>query len=145
MARRTQRRAPAKKGAAQPSLDSLSSDWYWEQDPAHRITRMEQLSGRPGEQEPARALVGKSRWEAGIEVEGGWAAHRALLEARASFREVLMWRERADGLGRRYIRVSGEPVFDARGRFAGYRGLTRDVTEQKRGEALLRLQHTVTR
>ncbi len=56
-----------------------------------------------------------------------------------------MWRERADGLGRRYVSVSGEPVFDARGRFAGYRGLTRDVTEQKRGEALLRLQHTVTR
>ncbi len=106
---------------------------------------MEQLSGRPGEQEPARALVGKSRWEAGLEVEGGWAAHRALLEARASFREVLMWRERADGLGRRYVSVSGEPVFDARGRFAGYRGLTREVTEQKRGEALLRLQYTVTR
>jgi diguanylate cyclase (GGDEF)-like protein/PAS domain S-box-containing protein len=144
MARRTQRRAPAKNKARQPLLDSLSSDWYWEQDAAHRITRMERLSAQPGEQEPTRVPVGKRRWEAGIEVEGGWEAHRALLEARAPFRDVLMWRQRADG-ARRYVSVSGEPVFDARNRFAGYRGLARDVTEQKRGEALLRLQHEVTR
>jgi diguanylate cyclase (GGDEF)-like protein/PAS domain S-box-containing protein len=41
--------------------------------------------------------------------------------------------------------VSGEPVFDSRRRFTGYRGITRDVTAQKRAELLLRLQHTVTR
>ena len=34
--------------------------------------------------------------------------------------------------------ISGKPVFDAGGRFAGYRGVARDVTKQKRAEAALR-------
>jgi diguanylate cyclase (GGDEF)-like protein/PAS domain S-box-containing protein len=122
---------------------SLSSDWYWEQDAALRFTRVEVQTGSPGEQELARRLLGKLRWETGIEIEGGWEAHRAVLKARAPFRDVLMWREFEDG-HRRYVSVSGEPVFDSKGRFAGYRGVGRDVTEQKRGEQLLRLEHSVT-
>lgn len=125
-------------------MTSLSSDWYWEQDTELRFTQVDVQTGTPGEQELARNILGKRRWETGIDVEGGWAAHRALLKARAPFREVLMWRDFDDG-SRRYVSVSGEPVFDARGRFTGYRGVGRDVTEQKRGEQLLRLQHTVTR
>jgi diguanylate cyclase (GGDEF)-like protein/PAS domain S-box-containing protein len=143
MARRTKKRAPAGK-TKRSLLSSLSSDWYWEQDESHRVTRIEAQSGVPLDGELERALLGKTRWEAGIEVEGGWAAHRALLEAREPFRDALMWRQRADGI-RFYVSVSGEPVFGARGRFAGYRGLARQVTEQKRVELLLRLQHTITR
>jgi diguanylate cyclase (GGDEF)-like protein/PAS domain S-box-containing protein len=41
--------------------------------------------------------------------------------------------------------VSGEPVFDAEGIFAGYRGIGRDVTAQKRAEQMLRLEHEVAR
>ncbi len=101
-------------------------------------------SGAPGEQELARGIIGKRRWETGIEVEGGWDAHREVLQARAAFRDVLMWRDFDDGR-RRYLSVSGEPVFDAKGRFAGYRGIGRDITQHKRGELLLRMEHTVTR
>jgi diguanylate cyclase (GGDEF)-like protein/PAS domain S-box-containing protein len=141
MARRTQRRAPATK-SNRSLLTSLSSDWHWEQDAAHRVTRIERESGLPLDAELKRALLGKRHWEAGIEVEGGWAAHRALLEAHAPFRDALMCGQRADG-SRFYLSISGEPVFD-RGRFAGYRGFARDVTGQKRTEVLLRLQHNVT-
>jgi diguanylate cyclase (GGDEF)-like protein/PAS domain S-box-containing protein len=141
--RKQQRRAPAARSAA-PRIESLSSDWYWEQDAEHRFTRLELQSGSSGDPDFVRAALGKRRWDIGLEVEGGWDGHRALLEARRPFRDVLMWRSRADG-ARRYAAVSGEPRFDARGRFTGYRGISRNITEQKRGEELLRLQHLVTR
>lgn len=127
-----------------PKLSGLSTDWYWEQDAELRFTRVDVHIGTPEEQALARKMLGKQRWETGIEVDGGWDAHRALLAARASFRDVLMWRDIDDG-SRRYVSVSGEPVLDKKGRFSGYRGVGRDVTEQKRSELLLRMQHTVTR
>ncbi len=120
-----------------PELSGLSTDWYWEQDAELRFTRVDVPLGTPGEKDLARRIIGKKRWETGIDIEGGWDAHRAVLKARAPFRNVLMWRELEDG-SRRYISVSGEPVFDAKGRFAGYRGIGRDITEQKLGEAKLR-------
>ena len=135
---------PRVKDRGWPALSGLSRDWYWEQNAELRFTRVDVQIGTPGEQALARKILGKKRWETGIEVEGGWDAHRALLQARAPFRDLLMWRDFDDG-SRRYISVSGEPVFDAKGRFCGYRGVGRDVTERKRNELLLRMQHTVTR
>src|SRR5688500_11561560 len=136
----SRRREPA-PGA--PALLGLTSDWYWEQDAELRFTRVEVRNDDRAEQERAQQLVGKMRWETGIEIEGGWDAHRAMLEARAPFRDVLMWRTFPDG-ARRYVSVSGEPVFDAKGRFLGYRGIGRDVSKQKRIQQLLKLDHAVT-
>ena len=138
------RRAGA-RGAVRGALFShLSSDWYWEQDAELRFTRVQVRSGDTAEQALAQRILGKKRWETGVEIEGGWEAHRATLEARQPFRDVLMWRTFADG-SRRYVLTSGEPVFDARGRFTGYRGVGRDITAQKRVERLLRLEHRVIR
>jgi diguanylate cyclase (GGDEF)-like protein/PAS domain S-box-containing protein len=75
-------------------------------------------------------------------VEGGWEAHRRLLEAHQPFYDTLMWRPMADGL-LRFMRVSGEPMLDPDGTFRGYRGVGRDVTAQKREEQLLKLEHRV--
>jgi PAS domain S-box-containing protein len=91
-----------------------------------------------------RALIGRRRWEAGLDVEGGWDAHRALLEARKPFYDLLMWRAAPDGRVR-YMSISGEPVFRPDGSFAGYHGVGRDVTVQKRAEKMLRLEHEVAR
>jgi len=44
---------------------------------------------------------------------------------------IVFWRTFEDG-SRRYLSVSGEPGFDARKRFTGYRGIGRDVTAQQR-------------
>jgi hypothetical protein len=126
------------------SKASLSSDWYWEQDAELRFVRLDVQTGAPGEQELAQKNLGRRPWETGLSVEGGWEAHRDLLGAHAPFREVLMWRD-FDDASRRYISVSGQPVFNAKGRFTGYRGVGRDITRQKRSELLLRLQHSVTR
>jgi diguanylate cyclase (GGDEF)-like protein/PAS domain S-box-containing protein len=132
------------RSAPRGVVPSLSTDWYWEQDAQLRFTRVQVRSGDPVEQALAEAIIGKRRWETGIEIEGGWDEHRALLETRAPFRDVLMWRELDDG-SRRYVMATGEPLFDARGGFTGYRGIGRDVTAQKRVERLLRLEHRITR
>ena len=133
-----------KKRAPRGVTGGLASDWYWEQDAALRFTRVQVRSGDRAEQALAERIIGRRRWETGIEIEGGWDAHRAALDARQAFHDVLMWRELEDG-SRRYVLTSGEPVFDARGAFAGYRGVGRDVTAQKRVERLLRLEHRITR
>jgi diguanylate cyclase (GGDEF)-like protein/PAS domain S-box-containing protein len=137
---------PVRKGSrrARAPFAHLSPDWYWEQDAELRFTRVDVRTGDSSEHALSRALLGKRRWETGIEIEGGWEAHRALLAARQPFRDALMWRTLEDG-SRRYVLSSGEPVFDARGRFTGYRGVGRDITAQKRVERLLRLEHRVIR
>ena len=134
----------AVKRAPRGVIGGLTSDWHWEQDAELRFTHVEVRSGERVEQALAERIIGKRRWETGIEIEGGWDAHRALLDARKPFRDVLMWRELEDG-GRRYVLASGEPLFDAKGTFTGYRGIGRDVTAQKRVERLLRLEHRITR
>jgi diguanylate cyclase (GGDEF)-like protein/PAS domain S-box-containing protein len=126
------------------SLTQLSADWYWELDADHSFTRIEGRNVAGGDKELGRRLIGIRRWESGMEIEGGWDVHRALLEARKPFYEVLVWRPMADGRTR-YMSISGEPVFGADGSFTGYHGVGRDVTLQKRAENMLRLEHEVAR
>lgn len=138
------KRKVSAKRAPRGVVGGMTTDWHWEQDAELRFTRVQVRSGDPVEQALAERIIGKRRWETGIEIEGGWDAHRAVLEARQSFRDVLMWRELDDG-NRRYVLTSGDPVLDAKGSFTGYRGIGRDVTAQKRVERLLRLEHRITR
>ena len=141
---RTARRQPAAEAPAPHfAFLGLTSDWYWEQDAELRFTRVEVRNDAAAEQGLAQRILGKKRWETGVEIEGGWDAHRAVLESRAAFRDVLMWRNLPDG-ARRYISVSGEPMFDSRGRFTGYRGIGRDISKQKRIQQLLKLDQAVT-
>jgi PAS domain S-box-containing protein len=112
------------------SLTALSSDWYWEQDAELRfVSTTGRESGRGGI--TAADHTGKRRWELpGTEIENqSWEEHRATLAARLPFRDVLLKRTAADGAVH-YVSISGEPMFDPRGAFAGYRGIARDVTER---------------
>jgi diguanylate cyclase (GGDEF)-like protein/PAS domain S-box-containing protein len=127
------------------SLTQLSSDWYWEQDEHFRFVsrsggKREHAALRPAEDH------GKTRWELPVfgVTEAQWAEHRALLEARLPFRDFTY--QRRDEAGRiRHVSVSGHPVFDEQGRFRGYRGISKDVTEARRAEQLLALEHAVAR
>src|SRR4051812_32989233 len=126
-------------------LLALSSDIYWEQDAQFRFTR---FSGAPSAAVDVlrdRAL-GVQPWDLGYfnMRPADWAAHRAILEARQSFRDLELCR--LDDEGRvKWLSVSGEPLFDVAGRFAGYRGLGKDITAQKREQALVALEHSIAR
>ncbi|MFY9513076.1 MAG: EAL domain-containing protein [Rubrivivax sp.] len=107
------------------SLTELSSDWYWEQDASFRYRSG---SGKAmGGVRLADLILGKANWELGVDIEGGWDAHRALLERRLPFRDVLV-QGSLPGLPKMYARLSGEPIVDEHGNLKGYRGVARDVT-----------------
>lgn len=108
-------------------LTELSSDWYWEQDENGAFTKiygpvMEMLGI------PVEALPGKIAGDAAHWNEPEHAALEANMAARRPFLDFVYSRTHSDG-SRQYFMVSGEPMFDASGRFTGYRGIGKDVTE----------------
>lgn len=123
------------------ALTRLSSDWYWEQDDQCRFLRL-------------TALVGERRFETGRyigfrpwEVEGltalttSWEEFELRMAARQPF-QGLVCRMVAEGRSARYLTISGEPRMDSDGLFAGYRGVARDVTEERLAEERIhRLAH----
>ncbi|HET7792797.1 MAG TPA: EAL domain-containing protein [Rhizobacter sp.] len=115
------------------SMTNLSSDWYWEKDADFCFTRLE--SRHLSEHAQPNPLLGRRIWESTMEVQaaGGWEAFREMLAERRSFRDVIMQRM-APGRRPYYISMSGEPMFDSTGAFAGYRGISREITEQKVAE-----------
>ncbi|WP_333872961.1 response regulator [Methylobacter sp.] len=114
-------------------LTELSSDWYWEQDERGHFTKMfgpvfEMLGIRFDE-----AL--DNIWD---DRDIGWnETERDILKAnlagRRPFLDFVYSRTNPDGL-QQYFMVSGEPMFDLSGRFAGYRGIGKDVTETMRAK-----------
>ena len=120
------------------ALVELSSDWYWVTDAEHRFTFREgEVLQRMGI--PPEADYGKRRWEMGFlnMTEADWAAHRALLERREEFRDLLLERRSPDKRVN-WATISGRPLYDAAGRFIGYHGTGRDVTQQVNAEERLR-------
>ena len=120
------------------TLVQFSFDVYWESDAQHRFSRQEFANNLTNVPAPG-SEIGKTRWEVPYlePDEAAWRKHRATLDAHLPFRDFELARPTPDG-GKRYVSVSGFPVFDAAGRFLGYRGVGRDITERKRAEEALR-------
>jgi PAS domain S-box-containing protein len=120
------------------SLLALSSDWYWEQDAQYRFTRVTHATEK-GRDIFSQDPIGKTRWDGEVlnMSEADWAAHRATLEARLPFRDLVLCRRSPNG-ETTWASTSGEPAFGAAGEFLGYRGVARDITAQRRAEEALR-------
>lgn len=120
------------------SLTQLSSDWFWEQDAQFRFVHFD--GSATHQFVPVRTSYGRTRWEIPHRnvTEEQWRAHRAQLEAHEEFRDFELERTAPDGSSI-WASVSGAPIFDAQGRFTGYQGVARDITERKRAEA--EIQH----
>src|SRR4051812_13442524 len=126
------------------SLAELSADWYWEQDAELRFVATGGATDARGGITP-EAHVGKCRWELpGTEIlNQTWEVHRAVLEARQPFYD-LMLRRLGTGGEAHYISVSGKPIFDGQGGFCGYRGAAKDVTLRVQTDLRLAIEHSVT-
>ncbi|MCR4332438.1 MAG: PAS domain S-box protein, partial [Sulfuricaulis sp.] len=121
-------------------LTELSSDWYWEQDTDFRFTLVTSNS-KTGERFTAEQTLGKTRWEHPyVDVPPGlWEEHKAQLRAHQPFYNLELKRQNAQG-NVHCISLSGVPLFDAHGRFQGYRGIGRDITERKRAEEEIQMK-----
>ena len=126
-------------------LTELSSDFYWESDSEHRLVQTQHASTHRTII-PGTRRFGKARWElpSTRPDAAAWAAHRECMERHQPFRDFEFARLDDDGV-ERHVSASGEPMFEASGRFVGYRGVGKDITARKREELLLDLEHTVTR
>ena len=116
------------------SLVELSSDWYWEQDAEFRFVHaagaLEEGTGMPIE-----GHLGKTRQELGAlnMTAADWAEHQRMLDAHEVFRDLELQRAGPDG-GSFWVVLSGAPIFDAQGRFTGYRGVGRNIDASKRAQ-----------
>jgi diguanylate cyclase (GGDEF)-like protein/PAS domain S-box-containing protein len=118
------------------ALTSLSSDWYWEQDEDFRFiqVRSDGIEWSLTNDRPFIRLeyLGKQRWELGETqlTMAQWDQHRAVLLAHQEFRDFEVRFTRPDGQ-LTWAAISGMPVFGEDGKFQGYRGVGRSITEYK--------------
>ena len=119
-------------------LVQFSFEVYWETDAQHRFIRQE-FADRLADAPAPGSEIGKRRWEVPyLEPDAeAWRKHRETLDAHLPFRDFELARPTPGG-GKRYVAVSGLPVFDKEGRFVGYRGVGRHITERMRAEQALR-------
>ncbi|TMH50103.1 MAG: EAL domain-containing protein [Betaproteobacteria bacterium] len=125
-------------------LTELTSEWYWEQDEKCRFTLV--TGGTLGHGFDTKNFLGTYRWDRGavpVGDGGSWDKHKAALKARRPFADFLFKRPDPKG-GMRYISTSGQPIVDDKGRFRGYRGTAKDVTDTRRAQELQNLEHSVT-
>ncbi|MBX6369215.1 MAG: PAS domain S-box protein [Rhodospirillales bacterium] len=136
--------AEAAEAAARESEQRLrdmieaATDWVWETDAENRFVflsgRLRELSG-----EDPKRLIGRTREELRLpddDDEANWTWYRTLMQRREPFHDFEF--PYADVAGkRRWARIHGRPIYDAEGRFAGYRGTGRDITTERAATAAI--------
>jgi PAS domain S-box-containing protein len=112
----------------------LSADWYWEQDEVGQFT---EASG------PVQEMLGLQRDELAEPQSGDMVTRAAGAMWNEQERDTLnafiadrkpfidfIYRRTYPNSQVQYFQVSGEPIFDASGRFTGYRGVGSDVSKR---------------
>ena len=116
----------------------ISRSWVWEQDSDLRFTHVSTTFGRVTELEP-EALLGRTRAEAYAGrpetlQSADWQDLERRVARRESFSEFVYQIHAADGRDC-WVQISGSPIYDAEGQFAGYRGAGMDVTAMQLARA----------
>ena len=107
---------------------SSTSDWFWEMGPDLRFTWLSaQFQQKTGI--PASRVIGRSREDFGnpADKDSSWQRHLITLRAHRPFRDF-RYQARGNNGELFYFSTSGVPLFDASGRFSGYRGTSSDIT-----------------
>lgn len=113
-----------------------SSDWFWQTEPATGTIDIFGAAPEGASAVLTTLLMGGGP-AAGVTIDTTELAKvRDAVAQRAPFREAQA--EGPFGSGRRWVAISGVPVFDAAGEFKGYRGSVRDISDFKAREDDLR-------
>lgn len=112
----------------------LSGDWYWEQDRSGRVVSLLHRSAPQAGAESGPTefpILGHTRWDLqGLApVDTTWEDFRSLMQAERSFQKVRFLYTSAAG-ERLYFVSSGVPRHDWRGHFAGYCGVSVNITDR---------------
>ena len=105
-----------------------ASDWFWEMDAELRFSWLSESVRTRFGLDPAWHY-GKTRLEIAATPADREVAERVqeLMRRHEPFRDFEYCRR--SPTGDHWLRISGKPIFDAAGKFLGYRGTGRDVTE----------------
>jgi PAS domain S-box-containing protein len=115
---------------------NLGSDWLWEQDADLRFTYVSER-GVQAAGADLKEVLGHTRHDVfgrtnrGMLSAEAWDSHLKVLADRQPFRNFEVPTISPTG-EIRYLLSNGVPVYDEGGRFRGYRGIGRDVTEERR-------------
>lgn len=113
------------------------TEWFWETGPDHRFTYLSSQNAVVTGFSTSR-IIGRRREDFGIDRDDPkWKRHLADLAAHRPFWGFEYPIKLPDGRII-HLSVSGEPRFDDKGRFLGYRGAASDITQRKRMEEDLR-------
>lgn len=113
------------------SLSDMASDFFWEQDVNLRYSAF--TGQRAGQLLSSKSLsLGLTPWENPHKVgdETHWSELRQRQENRQPFRDFEFALQLPDD-SVCHISANGDPVYDAQGNFAGYRGTAKDITGQR--------------
>ena len=115
-------------------IAEAASEWIWETDADHRITFISDRINECGSKESALDRPLGRNDSIVVPDSAAWKQHRINCDAHLPFKNFeYQVRDQAGEI--RTCRISGKPVFNGDGEFAGYRGVGLDVTEKKQAEA----------
>lgn len=119
------------------ALSEIGTDWFWESNNEHRLVKYagyRAISGLPKEGSTGIRIWENASKQDLMDTEK-WTLHKAQLNAHEKFRDFEY--ELASDPPE-WVRMSGDPIFDKKGAFRGYQGISTIITERKRLEGQLR-------
>jgi PAS domain S-box-containing protein len=122
-----------------------TTDFVWETDAQYRMSYVsDQYSNHSAQS--ATTTLGKQPWlhPESLPYADDWAVVKEAMENQRAYRDVRVRAEYADGQ-RVHWSTSGRPVYDAMGKFVGYRGASSDITAQVTAETALKQRDVETR
>jgi PAS domain S-box-containing protein len=137
LARHKSESALVRNEARLRGLAEMAADWHWETDREGRFTGF-RVTGEAAAIVPEPHMPGRTRLElVGDQMTVAQRAeYNSFLAARRRFREFRFAWTAPDG-SRVDTSLSGDPVYDADGEFAGYAGIGQDVTRRTGQERML--------
>ncbi len=119
---------------------TIAADWFWEMDADLRFSFM---STDYTENSP-QLYIGKTRQELemGNITKQEMEVHEQQLLNREPFSDFRYSRSKSDG-SEMFVSIDGKPIFSADGKFTGYRGVGRNITDLVMTERELRSQKEI--